>query len=88
MGSSDCILRYKRKPLIIIKEWDMQPLSLKEEVSDAVEKGRLVAAQKYILTKMKMEAVKPKMQLNWKIILIILAIGGAGLWALDYFKIL
>jgi len=87
-ASADCIMRYKRKPLIIIKEWDMQPLSLKQEVNEAVEKGRLVAAQKYILTKMRLEAVKPKMEMNWKIILIVLAIGGIGLWALDNFGIL
>lgn len=87
-ASSQHILRYKRMPLLIIKEWDMKPFSPKEEFKEAVKAGTLTAAEKLILTKMKQEAIKPKMQLNWKVVLIILAIGAAALWALDYYKIL
>lgn len=77
------ILNYKKMPMLVIKEWDMLPLAPEEDYEKAVTGGRLTAAQKLILTKMKMEAIKPKMQLNFKVILIILVILGAGYYFLN-----
>jgi len=87
-ASARNILRYKRKPIVIIKEWDMKPFSPEEEFDKAEKEGTLTAAQKLILTKMKLEAIKPKLQLNWKIVLVILAIGAGLLYLLDYLKII
>lgn len=87
-ASSQHILRYKRYPLIIVPEWSMKPFSPKESFEEAAKEGTLTAAEKLILTKMKLEAVKPKMQLNWKIILIILGVGAAVLYLLDYMKVI
>jgi len=87
-ASANNILRYKKYPLLIISEWNMKPFSPAENVEKASAEGTLTAAQKLILTKMKMEAVKPKMQLNFKLIVGLLVLGAAILFALDYFKLI
>jgi len=78
------MLNYKKLPILILKEWDMKPISLEEEYQRASEQGTLTAAQKLILTKMKMEAIKPKMSLNWKTVIIGLVVIGVGYGALSY----
>lgn len=99
-ASAGHVLRYKRYPLIIVPEWNMKPISPgstdmkiapfspKENFDKATEEGTLTAAEKLILTKMKAEAIKGKMQLPGKLILIILAIGAGALWLLDYLKVI
>ena len=100
-ASAQHMLRYKKTPLIIIPEWNIkpvspgseeepipQPFSSKENFEQASEDGTLTAAEKLILTKMKLEAIKPKMQLNWKIILVVLALGAGVLLLLDYLKVI
>jgi len=100
-ASSQHILRYKKLPLLIIPEWNIKPVSpeseeelkaepfsSKENFEQAAEEGTLTAAEKLILTKMKLEAVKGRMQLNWKIILVVLAIGAGVLFLLDYLKVI
>lgn len=87
-ASAGHILRYKRYPLVVIPEWTMKPFSPADNFKQSTEDGTLTAAQKVILTKMKMEAIKPKMQLNFKTILVILVIGGVLLYLLDYLNIL
>lgn len=98
-ASSQHVLRYKKLPLIIIPEWNIkpvspnetpiaQPFSSKENFEQASSEGTLTAAEKLILTKMKLEAVKGKMQLNWKIILVVLALGAGVLYLLDYLKVI
>jgi len=87
-ASAGHILRYKRYPLVIIPEWNMKPFSPKEDFDEATKEGTLVAAEKVILSKMKLEAIKPKMALTFKTIIIILIIGGVLLYLLDYLKIL
>jgi len=82
-ASSKDILRYKKKPLLIITEWNMQPFSPSENFEEASKNGTLTSAEKLILTKMRLEAFKPKMQLNIKVILIILIVAGVGLWLLS-----
>jgi len=85
------VLRYKKLPLIIIKEWNISPeappekhtLDLEKDYEDASKNGKLTAAQKLILTKLKMEAIKPKMQLNFGMVLIILAVLGGGYFLLN-----
>jgi len=99
-ASAGHILRYKKYPLLIIPEWNIKPISPesketrpepfnpKENMEKAAAEGTLTAAEKLIITKMKMEAVSKGMQLNWKVIFILLAVGAAAIFALDYFKII
>ena len=87
-ASSADILQYKRKPLLILTEWNMLPFSPRENFEAAAEAGTLTAVEKLIITKMKQEAIKSKMQINFKVILILLAVGAAGLYLLDYLKII
>lgn len=82
------VLRYKGKPLLIITQWNMEPFSPEKDFEKAKEEGTLTAAQGLILTKMKMEAIKGKLQLNWKIILIIGALLIGLFWLLDYLKVI
>jgi hypothetical protein len=87
-ASAENVLHYKKYPLIIVPEWNIKPFSPKEDFKEAADKGTLAAAEKLILTKLKLEAVKGKFQLNWKIILLLLVIGGALLYLLDYAQII
>ena len=69
------ILRYKNMPLLIINK-------------TAEEQGNLTSPQRLILTKMKMEALKPSNPLNVKTIILVAIMLGVGYFALDYFSIL
>jgi len=94
------ILRYKNYPLLIVPEWNMKPIApdsdeIKTEpfnpdkdFKEAGENGTLTSAQKLILTKMKLEAIKPKMKINIGTILIIGAVLVGGYFLLDYLKII
>ena len=89
------VLRYKGMPLLIIKEWNDTPetsqarvLDLKKDYDDASLKGTLTTGQKLIMTKMKMEAIKPKMNLNLGTILIIAAVLGGGYFLLNSMGVL
>lgn len=98
-ASADNILKYKKYPMLIIPEWNIKPVSPKSEeleikpfsprenFKQAVEDGTLTAAEKLILTTMKMEAIKPKMQISGKTILIIIGFLIAGYFVADYFKL-
>ena len=83
-ASAGNILKYKRYPLIIIPEWNMLPFSPRDNFDKAEEKGVLTAAQKLILTKLKTEQVKPREQLNWKVLIIIALVIGGGLLLANY----
>lgn len=78
-ASADYIMRYKRYPLIIITEWNIEPFSPKDNYQKAVDKGTLTSAEKVILNTMRNDAIKPKWSGNWGAILIVIAVlvGGA-----------
>ena len=82
-ATANYILRYKKYPMIIIAEWNSEPFSPVENYEDAERNKTLVAGQKYIMTKMKLEAIKPKMNFNFKTILIILGVLGVGYFVLS-----
>lgn len=84
------ILRYKNIPLLIINESNTQPFpfSPEEDYKTAEEQGNLTSPQRLILTKMKMEALKPSNPLNVKTIILVAIMLGVGYFALDYFSIL
>ena len=94
------ILRYKNFPLLILTEWNTQPVTSKGEMEKhrefnsendykvAETNGNLTSPQRLILTKMEMEAVKPKMAFNVKTLVAILVLLGGIYFILDYFKIL
>jgi len=87
-ASADNILKYKKYPMIIIPEWNIQPFSPTNNFKQAAKEGTLVAAEKLILTKMKQEAIKNKLSMNWKIVLIVLGLGAGLLYLLDYLQII
>ncbi|MBP93288.1 MAG: hypothetical protein CMC55_04120 [Flavobacteriaceae bacterium] len=98
------ILNYKGMPLMIIQEWNTEPtisaegeeerkkefkiFNPKDNYDEAEKYGTLTSPLKVILTRMKMEAVKPTANFNAKTIMTIILLLG-GIWfALDYFQIL
>jgi len=87
-ASADYVLRYKQFPMIILPEWNIKPFSPRENLETAVKEGSLTSTEKFILARIKMDTVKAKMQLNWKVVLIILAIGAAILYGLDYMQLI
>jgi len=96
------VLNYNGIPFLIVPEWNIkpispneeeetpksQPLNLKENFDEAEKKGQLTSTHKLILTKMKMEAVKPSTQFNMKTVLILLGLLAVGYFILDYMKLL
>ena len=94
------ILRYKNFPLLILTEWNTQPITSKGETEKhrefnsekdykvAENNGNLTSPQRLILTKMEMEAVKPKIAFNIKTLIAIIVLLGGIYFILDYFKIL
>jgi len=98
------MLNYKKMPLLILKEWNTQPLVSEDEdeerkveykvfdpktdYEDAEEYGNLTSPQRLIFTKMKMEAIRPRTNFDVKTIMVIIAMLGGVWFALDYFSIL
>lgn len=87
-ASSNSIWRYKRKPVIILKEWDMKPLTAKEEFQQAVSDGTLTAGEKLIITKMQLDAIKKGVQVNWLTIGVLIIVAVGGLIAANYYGLL
>lgn len=81
------ILRYRKYPLLIIPEWNMIPFTPSRNLQEAVRDGTLTAPEGLILTKMKLEAVKPKAQFNAKMVFIIIGLLIVGYFVLDYFQL-
>jgi len=98
------MLNYKKMPLLILKEWNTQPLvsedddeerkaeykvfDPKSDYEGAEEYGNLTSPQRLIFTKMKMEAIRPRTNFDVKTIMVIIAMLGGVWFALDYFSIL
>jgi CRISPR/Cas system Type II protein with McrA/HNH and RuvC-like nuclease domain len=95
------ILRYKRFPLLILTEWNMIPISpenAKKRVAEPFDKGvnfneaasegTLTAAQKVIITKLHSDIIKPKMEFNFKAIILVIVLLVGGYYALSYFKVI
>jgi len=85
------VLRYKKTPMLILKEWNIKPetnpsshtLDLDKDYIEAAKKGDLTPAQRLILTKLKLELIKPKMKMNIGVILVVLAVIGGGYFLLN-----
>jgi len=85
------ILRWKGMPVLIIKEWNISPevppashtFESDADYVAAETQGKLTASQRLIYTKMKLDSIKNKMNLNMGTILIILLILGGGYFALS-----
>jgi len=83
-ASAKDIIYYKKYPVLIIKEWDQKPVSMRGELNKAVSDGTLTASEKFIITKMEMESVKPKMKFNFKAIIILLLLGAGLVYGMNY----
>jgi len=85
------ILRYKKYPMIVLPEWNITPISKPEEqafqpekdLKQAIEEGKLSAAEKFILHAIKMDLVKQKPKIKMGTILIIIGVVVAGLYFLN-----
>lgn len=86
LATTDVVLRYKNYPVIILPEWDLQPLSVDELMGKAIEQNRLALPQKIIIQAMKQAQLQPKKKLNIGIILIIIGIIAVGFFLLSKLK--
>jgi len=85
------VLRYRRFPMIILPEWNITPLSEPENevfspeknLKEAMDKGKLSSAEKFILHAIKMDLVKVKPKMNIIMIVVIIAAIGGLLWFLN-----
>ena len=90
-ASAKYVLRYRRFPLIILPEWNITPLSAPEDevfspeknLKEAMDKGKLSSAEKFILHAIKMDLVKAKPKMNIITIVVIIAAIGGLLWFLN-----
>ena len=82
-ATANFIMHYKKFPVIILPEWNSLPFSPADNYDEAKKAKTLTAGQKLIMTKMKLEAIKPKMNMNLKTIVMILGVLGIGYWILS-----
>ena len=86
-ASADHIMYYKRFPTIIVPEWNMKPISPRENFQEAKDKGQLSFVEKVIISKMERDLLSKK-KLNLGAVLLVLGLIGGLLLALNYFKII
>lgn len=88
-ASANYILRYKKYPLIIVPEWNINPIKPwkpEEDYNKASSEGTLTAAEKVILNQVKQEQIKGK-KTNFGGLIWVLLAGVVVFAALKYFKV-
>jgi hypothetical protein len=71
-------------PLIVLPEYGIYPIGNKEYL-EAVEKGRIATPQKMTIEAVNRAEVKGKFDfgnINWKVILLLLALAGVAIWVM------
>lgn len=86
-ATADYVLRYKKYPMIILPEWSLKPFSPRENMVETIEEGRLSSAEKFILHRIKMDMIKPKMKWSFGTLFVILAVLVGGFVLLNYLNI-
>ena len=77
LALAEYMLTYKGKPMLIIPSWNLEPFSSKGDIDSATERKTLHVGYRHLMNVMEDEKIKPKMQINWKMIgLAVLVIGG------------
>jgi hypothetical protein len=90
------VFRYKKYPVVIVPEWNITPLAKPEDIAfdpeknfkEAVDEGKLSAAEKFILHAIKMDLVSGKKKMSWTTVLIVLGAIGGLLLLLNYLKVI
>ena len=82
-ASADYIMRYKRFPLLIIHESNMEPYKPAKHAVDAIKSGTLTSAQRTIAVKMEKESIKPKGNFSIKGLIIVVVVGAVGYFILQ-----
>lgn len=87
-ASADYIMRWKRFSVMIVPEWTMVPFSPAENFKSASTEGTLTAAEVLVASRMKTDAIKPKLNFDIKWLLIAAVVIGGGYFLLKYFKLI
>lgn len=74
------IISYKKKPLIILPEWSMYPLSLKEHYERTEADGLKAMGTRHVYNYMKRNLVKEKKKFGFGVILLVLMVIGGIVW--------
>lgn len=85
------VLRYKKYPMLVLPEWNITPISKPEEeafspekdLKQAIDEGKLSAAEKFILHAIKMDLIKQKPKIKVGVILGIIGVIAVGLYFLN-----
>jgi hypothetical protein len=73
IATTDYVMRYKNYPVIILGEWDLQPISPDELMNKTISEKRLALPQKIIIQAMKQAQLSGKKKgINIGIILIVI----------------
>lgn len=77
-ATTEDILFFKNKPIIIVPEWNEKPFSARGNFQEAKINKTLTYGQKYILNRMKSDLIKPKNKISGATIvwIIIALVGG------------
>ena len=86
IATSDTILRYKGKPLIIQPSWSVKPFSPVDNYNETEKQNLNSKGYRLLMIRMQQEAIKAKMKLNWLLILGGLVIAGIVIYALFFGK--
>lgn len=60
LALTDFVMRYKKWPVIILPEWDLQPISIDELQNKTISEHRLALPQKIIIERMAMAQLNKK----------------------------
>lgn len=83
LAAGEFVLNFKNKPLIVIPEWSVQPLSPSENFKNSLINGSNSAGYRLLMARMQTEAIKLGKKIGgWGISIGVLVIGGIIAWAL------
>jgi len=74
IATTEYMLNYKNKPLLIVPSWSAEPFSPSQNLSEAAEKNKLNLGYKLILNTLKSEQIKEKPKISGMTIFIIIIV--------------
>jgi len=80
LATTDYMLNYKNKPVIIIPSWNVEPFSPQNNLDEATQKAKLNVGYRMLLNRLKSEQIKPKASISIGMIIILLAVIGGAIW--------
>lgn len=80
LATTDYMLNYKNKPVIIVPSWNIEPFAPQKNLDEATDKHKLNVGYRMLLNRLKSEQIKPKASISMGMIIILLVVIGGAIW--------